>query len=336
MSFLSRAVEGFFKVFDRRGESIDYTSSGLVDIHMGNIESPTDASGRVTIVYIRSLRLSAQSRSRDQVVTRLRRQVQEWKDLPANSRIVPYAGYAILDEIGCVISKGFMVDLATYLEDPKTTRRPIVRQVAEGMRFLHCLSPSIIHGDLCDINIVINDRGEAMIRNYGLWRLVDKDRLYSDFDRSLLDRYAAPEIMEGQIYNEKTDIWAFGCLALEILTKKSPKFTFHGKAQLRLMIYQGKRRALAVFPELGEEACSSLQKCWDPTPQNRPSMDTLFGEIRRWPAVGRNPTTQEPTFVPGEHMQEELTDALGSQSSLQLDRRPWTESPVPSSSDLLG
>lgn len=34
--------------------------------------------------------------------------------------------------------------------------------------------------------------------------------------------YSCPQIVQNQLYNEKADIWSFGCILYELLTLKAP------------------------------------------------------------------------------------------------------------------
>ncbi|KAG8899306.1 hypothetical protein FRB99_006815, partial [Tulasnella sp. 403] len=269
----------------KKSEVPRHSSNGVVRVPLSLVEKLAQAfshaNPKITIVYIQSLQLGEQSK--EQLQERLRGQVQRWKALASHPRIVQYAGYAILDDIGCMICEGYMVDLGTHLKElPNVDRQPLV-------------------------NVVINDKGEAMIRNFGLWYLAEEARLRTASDRSPRVRYAAPELMKVQRYTRRTDVWAFGCLSLgscfydvnfvrhnsfgthlkEILTKEH-------REQNRTPVYKGKRTAHEAFPQLREVVCETLQACWNTTPQDRPSMDRLFEQISHWPSIISSGDTATP------------------------------------------
>ncbi len=49
--------------------------------------------------------------------------------------------------------------------------------------------------------------------------------------------YKAPELIKREDYNEKVDIWAFGCVLYEMLTLTA---LFHGKKNIFYFFYVGK------------------------------------------------------------------------------------------------
>lgn len=45
---------------------------------------------------------------------------------------------------------------------------PILRDIAQGLRFLHTADPQIIHGDLKAQNILVDSRFHAKVADFGL------------------------------------------------------------------------------------------------------------------------------------------------------------------------
>jgi serine/threonine protein kinase len=45
---------------------------------------------------------------------------------------------------------------------------PILRDVAQGMRFLHAAEPKVIHGDLKTQNILVDSKFRAKVADFGL------------------------------------------------------------------------------------------------------------------------------------------------------------------------
>lgn len=63
----------------------------------------------------------------------------------------------------------------------------------------------------------------------------------SDFAHTIVGTpyYLSPEMCEEKPYNEKTDIWAMGCIIYELCTGKHP-FEANNQAALALKIVMGK------------------------------------------------------------------------------------------------
>lgn len=120
-------------------------------------------------------------------------------------------------------------DLASYLEKNlhKTLRgkgsilRSFALQIASGMAYLVSDDrghPSIIHRDLKARNCMVNRAREVKIADFGLSRHLDESRgrIKNSFGSSLIPSNSAPESMSDLIFNEKTDVWSYGTVLLEL------------------------------------------------------------------------------------------------------------------------
>ncbi|XP_073137515.1 cyclin-dependent kinase G-1-like [Henckelia pumila] len=80
--------------------------------------------------------------------------------------------------------------------DGTTRAQALIKQLLEGVRFLH--ENRIMHRDLKPSNILLNHKGEAKICDFGLSR--------------------APELLLGaKTYSCAVDMWAVGCIMAEVL-----------------------------------------------------------------------------------------------------------------------
>ncbi|KAI6189604.1 Cyclin-dependent kinase 12 [Aphelenchoides bicaudatus] len=95
----------------------------------------------------------------------------------------------------------------------------------------HCHSKDLLHRDLKCANILINNRGELKLGDFGLARiyLKNNDRLYTN--RVITLWYRPPELLLGEEkYGPSVDIWSAGCILGELFTKK-PIFQGHNEQQ---------------------------------------------------------------------------------------------------------
>lgn len=95
-------------------------------------------------------------------------------------------------------------------------------QVALGLDHLHSQSPPIYHGAIKPENVLINDRLEATLSDFGLSRLL-RDLGQSDGvtgptrdTAQVTFNYTAPELFAGQAPGRETDVYAFGGLILAV------------------------------------------------------------------------------------------------------------------------
>ncbi|KAL3721812.1 hypothetical protein ACJRO7_034192 [Eucalyptus globulus] len=101
-----------------------------------------------------------------------------------------------------------------------TTRFKIAVGVAEGLQYLHHHCPRrIIHRDIKASNILLNEDYEPQISDFGLAKwLPEKWVHHVIFPIEGTIGYLAPEYFMHGIVDEKTDVFAFGVLLLELMT----------------------------------------------------------------------------------------------------------------------
>ncbi|GMF80681.1 unnamed protein product [Aspergillus oryzae] len=111
----------------------------------------------------------------------------------------------------------------TLLDDMREPFLPseiktLLSQVLSGLDFLH--SQWIMHRDLKTSNLLMNNRGEIKIADFGM------ARYYGDPPPKLTQLvvtlwYRAPELLLGaEKYGTEIDMWSIGCIFGELLTKE--------------------------------------------------------------------------------------------------------------------
>uniref|UniRef100_A0A0V0IDW2 non-specific serine/threonine protein kinase n=1 Tax=Solanum chacoense TaxID=4108 RepID=A0A0V0IDW2_SOLCH len=103
------------------------------------------------------------------------------------------------------------------------TRVKIAVGAARGIAYLHedCY-PRIIHRDIKSSNILLDDNFEAHVADFGLAKLAQ------DAESHITTRvvgtfgYMAPEYASSGKLTEKSDIYSFGVVLLELITGRKP------------------------------------------------------------------------------------------------------------------
>ncbi|KAK1617982.1 hypothetical protein QYE76_023499 [Lolium multiflorum] len=103
----------------------------------------------------------------------------------------------------------------------------LMLQLLEGVKYLH--DNWVIHRDLKTSNILLNNRGELKICDFGLSRQYGSPlKPYTQLVVTLW--YRAPELLLGATeYSTAIDMWSMGCIMAELLTKKP---LFDGKRDI--------------------------------------------------------------------------------------------------------
>lgn len=167
--------------------------------------------------------------------------------------------------------------------------------VVEGVLHLHSLHDdrSLVHGDLKPSNVLIDDDEHARICDFGLTRIILDTDEHSNLTTTTIHtgtaRYLAYElaVQDDQTRidpTKETDIWALGCLGLELVFLREPYATCLKNTQIYKAIEEGTSPPETVTikdtaPEFVLAFWQLLEKCWDVDPQNRPTIDGLKGWV---------------------------------------------------------
>jgi hypothetical protein len=164
------------------------------------------------------------------------------------------------------------------------TRYKIAFGAAKGLSYLHhgC-SPPIVHRDVKSYNILLDSELKAHIADFGLARIVEKlgqENVMSVVAGSY--GYIAPEYAYTLNVNEKSDIYSFGVVLLELVTgKKTNDVEFGDDSDIvrwiRNQIHIDVNKVLdsRVADSYREEMMLMLRVallCTSTLPINRPSM----------------------------------------------------------------
>lgn len=98
-------------------------------------------------------------------------------------------------------------------------RKRIAIGAARGLLYLHeqC-DPKIIHRDVKAANVLLDDYCEAVVGDFGLAKLLDHaDSHVTTAVRGTVG-HIAPEYLSTGQSSEKTDVFGFGILLLELIT----------------------------------------------------------------------------------------------------------------------
>ena len=145
-------------------------------------------------------------------------------------------------------------------------------QVASGMAYLE--QRNYPHLNLAARNIMLTEGQICKIVDYGIVRLIDREKDESD-GIEFSPRWTAPEAYEDGMFSIKSDVWSYGTLLYEIIT--FGKFPYHGltNAQVVHMIKEGSR--IPCPRGCQKKLYDIMLSCWSTTPDDRPSFETLKG-----------------------------------------------------------
>ncbi|MED6174204.1 histidine kinase osmosensor [Stylosanthes scabra] len=192
------------------------------------------------------------------------------------------------------------------------TRKNIALGAARGLLYLHeqC-DPKIIHRDVKAANILLDDYCEAVVGDFGLAKLLDhQDSHVTTAVRGTVG-HIAPEYLSTGQSSEKTDVFGFGILLLELITgQRALEFGKAANQKGAMLdwvkkIHQEKKLELLVDKDLKgnydrielEEMVQVALLCTQNLPGHRPKMSEVVrmlegdGLAERWEASQRADTS---------------------------------------------
>ncbi|MCP3959288.1 MAG: protein kinase, partial [bacterium] len=96
----------------------------------------------------------------------------------------------------------------------------IVRQVTRGLAYAH--RSGIVHRDIKPANILLTASGEVKILDFGIAKVLGASRLTrTDANPGTL-AYMAPELIEGQDADARSDLWSVGVVLYQMLSGRLP------------------------------------------------------------------------------------------------------------------
>ncbi|CAK7356426.1 unnamed protein product [Dovyalis caffra] len=125
-------------------------------------------------------------------------------------------------------------DGASQLDWP--TRLKIARGAGCGLAYMHQIcEPHIVHRDIKSSNILLDDKFEAHVADFGLSRLILPYHTHVTTELVGTLGYIPPEYGQAWVATLRGDIYSFGVVMLELLTGKRPMEVFKPKMSRELV-----------------------------------------------------------------------------------------------------
>jgi len=144
-------------------------------------------------------------------------------------------------------------------------------QICIGLSYIHY--KKILHRDLKTQNIFLNKDLNIKIGDLGIAKILEG----TNHANTLIGTpfYLSPEICEEKPYNEKSDVWALGCILYELITFKHP-YNASNQAALLLKIVNGNYENINSNIKISNDLKSIIDLLLEKNYVKRPSMIELI------------------------------------------------------------
>ncbi|KAF1864026.1 hypothetical protein Lal_00031180 [Lupinus albus] len=210
-----------------------------------------------------------------------------------------------------------------------STRKRVALGAGRGLLYLHeqC-DPKIIHRDVKAANILLDDYCEAVVGDFGLAKLLDhQDSHVTTAVRGTVG-HIAPEYLSTGQSSEKTDVFGFGILLLELISgQRALEFGKAANQKGAMLdwvkkIHQEKKIDLLVDNDLRnkydrielDEIVQVALLCTQYLPSHRPKMSEVIrmlegdGLAEKWEASHRAESTSRGNELSSSERYSDLTD----------------------------
>ncbi|XP_066300785.1 uncharacterized protein [Branchiostoma lanceolatum] len=144
-------------------------------------------------------------------------------------------------------------------------------QVAAGMEYLE--SNSVIHRDLRAANVLVGNRNLCKVADFGMARL-RVESIYVSKRNVMPFRWTAIEAIDQKEFTSQSDVWSFGILMTEILTKgRMPYADIKDNDGVIAQVRHGYR--MPPEDDWPEPLYEIMQRCWLKEPNERPTFIDL-------------------------------------------------------------
>eukprot|EP00590_Aulacoseira_subarctica_P010550 CAMPEP_0172437842 /NCGR_PEP_ID=MMETSP1064-20121228/72475_1 /TAXON_ID=202472 /ORGANISM="Aulacoseira subarctica , Strain CCAP 1002/5" /LENGTH=635 /DNA_ID=CAMNT_0013186349 /DNA_START=234 /DNA_END=2138 /DNA_ORIENTATION=- len=161
------------------------------------------------------------------------------------------------------------------------------RSLAAALAYLHGRAvpgSMVLHRDLKPDNIGFTLDGTLKVLDFGLARVVenaspDFDEVYDMSGETGSLRYMSPEVSDNRPYNHKADVYSFGIILWELVTRKKP-YEGMSRETFYQRVVRGDERP-PIHKKWPKELSQLMKRCWSGTVKDRPNFDEIVVTIDR-------------------------------------------------------
>ncbi|KAG4123821.1 hypothetical protein ERO13_D10G000900v2 [Gossypium hirsutum] len=182
------------------------------------------------------------------------------------------------------------------------TRLKIARGASNGLAYMHQIcEPHIVHRDIKSSNILLDDKFEAHVADFGLSRLILPYHTHVTTELVGTLGYIPPEYGQAWVATLRGDVYSFGVVMLELLTGKRPVDMSRPKTSRELVSWVQRLRSEGkqdeVFDPLlkgkgsDEEMLQVLDVaclCINQNPFKRPTIQEVVEWLKGVGTINRN------------------------------------------------
>uniref|UniRef100_A0A8C8LQV3 Tyrosine-protein kinase n=1 Tax=Oncorhynchus tshawytscha TaxID=74940 RepID=A0A8C8LQV3_ONCTS len=165
-------------------------------------------------------------------------------------------------------------------------------QVAAGMAYIERMN--YIHRDLRSANILVGDNLVCKIADFGLARLIEDNEYTARQGAKFPIKWTAPEAALYGKFTIKSDVWSFGILLTELVTKGRVPYPGMNNREVLEQVERGYR--MPCPQDCPISLHELMVQCWKKDAEERPTFEYLQAFLEDYF------TATEPQYQPGDNL----------------------------------
>ncbi|CAM9618085.1 tyrosine-protein kinase Yes-like [Lampetra fluviatilis] len=165
-------------------------------------------------------------------------------------------------------------------------------QISSGMAYIEKMN--YVHRDLRAANILVKDNLVCKIADFGLARLIEDNEYSAQQGGKFPIKWTAPEAALHGHFTIKSDVWSFGVLLTELVTKGRIPYPGMMNREVLGNVEQGYR--MPCPQDCPDSLYELMLLCWRKEPEQRPTFEYLQSFLEDYF------TATEPQYQPGENL----------------------------------